>query len=121
MNFKGLRKFAEEYDANLLATDPRFKHSVQVVWDDGSMVLFHGAFILSVSKGWYIVFTEHHNYHIIHQDDVVFKSQYDRNQNHYAAYIPHSITQDCPVNGCVLELDHEGNHENYMESFGDDE
>lgn len=84
---KELRKFAKEYDENLLATDERFNHWVHIVHHDGSTFLFNGAFILNVA-GYdnFIVFTEHFGYHIFCNDDVVSKTQFDKNQTRYSSY-----------------------------------
>lgn len=69
MIYKEVEQKAKEYDRNLFCTDKRFRNIVQVQHSDGSFFLFHHAFYFSYGE-WYLVFTEHHKYHIYHKTDV---------------------------------------------------
>lgn len=63
VDYKAAELFAKEYDAKLLATDPRFNGAVHVIAEDGSVFFFLDAFVLRY-EWFYLVFTEHHGYHV---------------------------------------------------------
>ena len=68
-----VNQLAEEYDKNLLATDPRLRGLVVVKGQhDGSSFVFPDAFAVKKEdeRGpWYVVFTEHYGYHVFHAED----------------------------------------------------
>lgn len=71
MNYREVRALAEEYDKRLLATDPRFRRSVLLLHQDGSIFRVDSAFLMQ--KGaWILMFSEHHGYHVYHQEDLLY-------------------------------------------------
>lgn len=67
---KKIRERAEEYDKQLLATDPRFRRSVTLSHEDGSHFYFEEAFLMRVEWEWIVCFTGHHGVHVYHSDDL---------------------------------------------------
>lgn len=71
MNYKELKTWAQEYNSQLLCTDKRFKNCVQVKSNrDMTNLFYDNAFVIE-KYDFYIVFTEHHCYHLFHKDDYV--------------------------------------------------
>ena len=68
---------AKDIEAYLQATDPRFRRALNIVFDDGTSLLFQDAFIVEW-KEYYLIFTEHHRFHVYHKDDVLHFQQYNR-------------------------------------------
>ncbi len=64
-----IRKKTDEYDAKLLATDPRFRRSVTMIHQDGSYLHFDSAFLMRTGD-WIACFTEHHGTHVYHYEDL---------------------------------------------------
>jgi hypothetical protein len=60
---------ASAYDEKLLATDPRFQHSVTIHHEEGTVLHFEWAFALTCGV-WFFIFTEHHGFHVYARDDV---------------------------------------------------
>ena len=58
-----------ELDKKLRADDPRFRNSITVYHEEGTMMHFEWAFAIKFER-WYVIFTEHHGYHIYDEDDV---------------------------------------------------
>ncbi len=75
---KKIREKAEEYDKNLLATDPRFRRCVSMEHEDGSHLHFDSAFLMRVENEWIVCFTEHHGVLVYHVDDLCGYSEYER-------------------------------------------
>lgn len=67
---KKIRKIADEYDAKLLATDPRFHRAVTLNHEDGSHLHFDSAFLMRIQSVWIACFTEHHGVFVYHADDL---------------------------------------------------
>jgi hypothetical protein len=76
-----IREKAEEYDAKLLATDPRFRRSVTLNHEDGSHLHFDSAFLMRIGE-WIACFTEHHGVLVYHADDL---SSYWESEQRYTA------------------------------------
>jgi hypothetical protein len=51
------------------ADDPRLRNSVTVIHEEGTVMHFEWAFAIKF-RNWYVIFTEHHRYHIYDEDDV---------------------------------------------------
>ena len=70
IQYKEARKKAKDIAKRLRATDPRLDGSVSVSHDDGSFFLFRNAFAQRIADSdWFMVFTEHHGFHIFHESD----------------------------------------------------
>lgn len=78
----GLREveaMAKAYDKTLKADDPRFRRAVKIVDEDGSIVFYEYAFLLSYSQDldeWIMVFTEHHETHVFDRNSLLWYAQY---------------------------------------------
>lgn len=70
MNYIEALKTATEYETHIDTKDKRFNYNVQIIHSDGSMVFYNGGFVMTKDK-WYFVFTEHHGYKVLHDDDVI--------------------------------------------------
>ena len=71
-----IKKKAEAYDKTLLATDVRFQRSVKILHEDGSVMVWNHAFLMSVEGEWIVCFTEHHGFHVYHETDLIEYKQY---------------------------------------------
>lgn len=63
----------EAYETNdkFLATDKRFRHSVRVIEDEGTICHFMNAFYERLHEGqWIVIYSEHHRPYILSADDV---------------------------------------------------
>lgn len=70
MTFNEAAVYAGEYDDELLATDPRFKRSVLLVHEDGSIFHIDSAFLMQ--KGQFVfMFSEHHSYRVFDKSDLL--------------------------------------------------
>lgn len=93
VDLKKIRKFVEQYDAKLLATDKRFRKAVHVIHEEGTTMFFENAFLMKKTVKippeklsrigpdediWIIIFTEHHGFHIYHKDDLSSYFEYER-------------------------------------------
>lgn len=78
VSLKKIREKAEEYDKQLLATDPRFRRNVILEHEDGSYMHYDSAFLMRVESEWIACFTEHHGVHIYHASDLFAYSEYER-------------------------------------------
>lgn len=67
---------AAEIDSKLLHDDERFCGSVKIEHCEGTFLFFDGAFAIK-DDVWWLIFTEHHGYHVHHEDEVTV-SQYER-------------------------------------------
>lgn len=70
-----IRKIVNEKDRNLLSTDPRLKHSVRVVEEDGTIYDVPDSFYEKEGE-WYVVYSEHHPPYIVNVSDTVYINQY---------------------------------------------
>ena len=58
-----------ELNELIRADDPRLRNSVTVIHEEGTVMHFEWAFAIKF-RNWYVIFTEHHRYHIYDEDDV---------------------------------------------------
>lgn len=58
-----------ELNQLIRADDPRLRNSVTVIHEEGTVMHFEWAFAIKF-RNWYVIFTEHHRYHIYDEDDV---------------------------------------------------
>jgi len=72
-----IRKLAEEYDAKLLASDPRFRRSVTLNHEDGSYLHYDSAFLMRIQGVWIACFTEHHGVLVYHAEDLFLYWEYE--------------------------------------------
>lgn len=70
ISYKKLLEEAAEYDKSLKATDKRLQGYVHLVHQDGSTFYWASAFLLTTGDFW-VIFTEHHGFHVYHKDDVL--------------------------------------------------
>jgi len=73
IHYKEVYKVAEEIGKNIQANDSRFQRWVYAITDDGSVFLYRNAFVIRVTRGlkwWYIIFSEHYETAIFHEDDI---------------------------------------------------
>ena len=71
-----IKEKAEAYDKTLQATDPRFQRCVKILHEDGSVMMWNHAFLMSVESEWIVCFTEHHGCHVYHETDLIGYRQY---------------------------------------------
>jgi hypothetical protein len=76
--FRKIRQIAEDYDAKLLATDPRFRREVTLVHTDGSIMHYNSAFLMRIQGTWIAVFTEHHRLMVYDADDLMLYWESER-------------------------------------------
>jgi len=63
------------YEDKLRADDPRFRNSVLLVHEDGSLMYWRFAFLLNMGAEYFGVITEHHGSHVYHRDDILSCTQ----------------------------------------------
>ncbi len=71
MNYKEMKIWAAEYDSQLECTDKRFKNSVLVQTNNVGSIMFYKSAFSILKDDFYIVFTEHDNFHVLHKEDYV--------------------------------------------------
>jgi hypothetical protein len=89
------RKFADDLDRALLATDPRLNGSVLVVHQDGTSLHFERAFAgiyihelpSEKRETFAVILTEHHGAHVYHMEDL----------KKLRAYGPQLVIEDLPI------------------------
>lgn len=64
---------ATDIDKGLRADDERFRNSVKINHEEGTMLFFDGAFSEKYDD-YYFVFTEHHGFYVYHEDDVSIRN-----------------------------------------------
>ncbi len=69
MKYIEAKELALNYDAKLLATDPRFRRTVEIGHEDGSYFKWCNAFLME-NEEWIFVFTEHFGFHLFDSDDL---------------------------------------------------
>ena len=69
MNYGQAKLAAEAVDKDLRADDPRFRHTVYLVHEEGTSMLWRYAFAVKVEE-WYLIFTEHHGTHVYSEQDL---------------------------------------------------
>jgi len=74
---KQIKAKVEVYDKALLATDPRFRRSVVIIHEDGTILNFQNAFLMKTDD-WIVCFTEHFGFHIFHYSDLDSYSEFER-------------------------------------------
>lgn len=87
-SIREIEVLVKEYDGQLKCDDPRFQHEVRIFLDDGSSFHWDSAFAArwlddgdgeeNLDEGWFVVFTEHHRFHVFHASDVLRVEQYAR-------------------------------------------
>jgi len=77
MNYQEIKTYAGEYDRKLLATDPRFRRSVLIAHEDGSIFYIDSAFLMQKEE-WILMFSEHHSYRVFHKSDLLHYTEYNR-------------------------------------------
>lgn len=87
---RNIMKQASDYDAGLLANDPRFRREVTLIHEDGSVVHYDSAFLMKVKdttsqlgepgdqEYWIVCFTEHHGLHVDHSTDLLIYWESER-------------------------------------------
>jgi hypothetical protein len=78
VNLKKIRQLVEEYDAKLLANDPRFRREAHLIHEDGTVEHYDSAFLMRVESSWIVCFTEHHGLRINHTDDLLLYWESER-------------------------------------------
>ena len=74
-----VEELAKAYDKTLRADDRRFAGAVKLVDEDGSVVFYEYAFLLSYRSKpgtWIMVFTEHHGFHVFDENSLLLYAQY---------------------------------------------
>lgn len=77
LNYREIIEFQKEYAKDIDANHKGFCNTVQMVYSDGSMALWDGAFVIKYG-GWYLVFTEHHRYYMYMEEDCLHMRQFQR-------------------------------------------
>ena len=77
VKYKEVLQWAEEYDKKLLCTDPRFRQSVLLYDEDGTMHFIQYGFVV-LYKDYYCVFGEHIRPIVNHKDEVVGIKQFEQ-------------------------------------------
>ena len=88
---KSALDFANSIDAGLQATDTRFRRTVMIIHEEGTILTFRNAFLLKYHDknhrdwgdcenpgDWIFIFTEHHGVHVYPIDDLVDYAQLER-------------------------------------------
>lgn len=76
MNYNQVKQFAEKYNDGLRADNPRFKRSVQIIDEEGTVLFYRHAFLME--WGLYIIcFTEHHGFHVFPKDELIGYNQFE--------------------------------------------
>lgn len=70
MDFLETLEIAGQYDDTLPSTDPRFRRSVLLIHDDGSIFIIKSSFLMKKDE-WLVVFSEHHPFSIYHVDSLI--------------------------------------------------
>jgi hypothetical protein len=70
MNYPEAVAYAGEYDNNLLATDPRFRRSVLITHEDGSIFHLDSAFLMQKGE-WLFMFSEHYSYMVLDKSNLL--------------------------------------------------
>lgn len=70
VTYKTAYRVATKIDSKLTAYDFSSYKWVRIKHREGTDLLYRHAF-LKKWKEYYLVFTEHHGYHVFHEDDVV--------------------------------------------------
>lgn len=69
LGIRAIDELAKAYDIRLRADDPRFRNGVMVMHEEGTVLYFEWAFAIKLHN-WYVIFTEHHRWHVYDEDDV---------------------------------------------------
>jgi hypothetical protein len=69
LGIKTVDELAKAYDDKLRADDPRFLNGVMVIHEEGTVLYFEWAFAMKI-QNWYVIFTEHHRWHVYDEEDV---------------------------------------------------
>jgi hypothetical protein len=69
LGIKAVDELAKAYDIKLRSDDPRFRNGVMVIHEEGTVLYFEWAFAIKL-QNWYVIFTEHHRWHVYDEDDV---------------------------------------------------
>lgn len=77
MNYKEAKALADARDSTLTSDDPRFRHMVQLIHEDGTVLTYTYTFFVPIDR-WYLVFTEHHGSHVYAKDDIHDISEWQR-------------------------------------------
>lgn len=75
-------EIAKSIDKSLRSDDSRFNRSVLVLHEDGAVLFFRYAFLVTYfepteARDWLLIFTEHHNYHVYDIDDLDLYGQFE--------------------------------------------
>jgi len=73
MNQQDIKVWAQNYNAKLLCTDKMFKNCVSVRASHPDSYMFYNSAFAIIKDDFYIVFTEHEGYYVLHQDDYIVK------------------------------------------------
>lgn len=76
-SIRTIKQIVNEYDSKLLATDKRFRKSVKIIHDDGTVMCIDSAFLMTHGD-YVIVFSEHHSSYIYHREDLIWYGQFKR-------------------------------------------
>jgi len=76
ISLKDAKELAKTIGSTLLATDVRFRRVVYLTDHCGSSLVYQPAFALRHGS-YVLVFTEHHGYHVYHEEDLSFYAQYE--------------------------------------------
>lgn len=79
---KKIYDIAKEIDTKLKADADIFDGAVLVLHDDASTLLFQNAGVCIIENDWFVVFTEHHGFHVYHNEDAKW-IQYKRDDKPY--------------------------------------
>lgn len=80
--YREVREHAKAIDAKLRADDKRLnKGGVYLIHDDSSSFFWDSAFIQRW-KGWVMIFTEHHGFHIYDLSEVPYVVAVPRNKEY---------------------------------------
>ena len=69
-HIRAIHAAAAAYSDKLRADDVRLRRSVLLIHEEGTTMLFRKAFRMTTGRDYVVVFTEHHGFHIYHNDEV---------------------------------------------------
>lgn len=77
MNYKEALEHIHKMDAELKADDKRFRRSVYIIHEEGTMMFYKYAFFEKHGR-WYYIFTEHHKTFVYDEEDIHAIEEYER-------------------------------------------
>ena len=69
MDYRQAKTIAEAYDKTVKASDPRLRNCVYLIHEEKTTLFYRFAFAMKLDD-YYVIFTEHHSFHVYHESDL---------------------------------------------------